>query len=45
MQKRESTHSNSNLALGTNNSRTGGVVGRFPALLHQVRPVITVNKN
>lgn len=27
------------------NSRTGGVVGRFPALLHQVRPVITVNKN
>lgn len=29
----------------TNNSRTGGVVGRFPALLHQVRPVITVNKN
>lgn len=29
----------------TGNSRTGGVVGRFPALLHQVRPVITVNKN
>lgn len=29
----------------TENSRTGGVVGRFPALLHQVRPVITVNKN
>lgn len=29
----------------TGNSKTGGVVGRFPALLHQVRPVITVNKN
>lgn len=29
----------------TGNSGTGGVVGRFPALLHQVRPVITVNKN